>query len=228
MKYDLIIVSQSVGDLIKVTENCINSARKDGADLNIIVVETGNPYKYDVDKIVQYNGPFNYNRALNLGLKYRKGDIYILANNDLVFHPGWSKIGELMQSNNLHSASVLSRSINGFERGEFIYEGYKVGSQFLGWCIFIDEYCLNRIGKLDESVMFWYSDNLMACQLKAAGIRHGLFCNMQIDHITSLTLNRQDLKTKRQYRVMERQKYKRLEQEYASRNYIRKNDTKII
>ena len=228
MKYDLIIVSQSFGELIQVTQNCIDSARKDNADLNIIVVETGNPYKYDVDRIIQYNGPFNYNRALNIGLKYRKGDIYILANNDLIFHPGWSKIGFLMLSNNLHSASIMSQTANGFERGDYIYEGYKVGSHFLGWCIFIDEYCLDKIGKLDESVMFWYSDNLMACQLKAAGIKHGIFCNMQIDHITSLTLSRQDIKTKRLFQIAERQKFKRLEREYASGNYIRQSYTKAV
>ena len=90
MTYDLIIVSQSTPALIPITEQCIESARQDGAELNIIVIETGNPYKYDVDKIIEYNGEFNYNRALNIGLKYAKNDIHILANNDLIFHPGWS------------------------------------------------------------------------------------------------------------------------------------------
>ena len=97
MSYDLIIVSKSEGDLIQMTEQCIASARQDNADLNIIIVETGQPYKYDVDKIIEYNGEFNYNRALNMGLKYAKGDIHILANNDLVFHKGWSRIGDLMK-----------------------------------------------------------------------------------------------------------------------------------
>src|SRR5665648_551200 len=96
MTYDLIIVSQSKGELIQLTENCIKSARKDNAELNIIVVETGYPYKYDVDKIVEYNGVFNYNRALNLGLKYAKSDFQILANNDIIFHEGWSKIGDIL------------------------------------------------------------------------------------------------------------------------------------
>ena len=111
MTYDLIIVTQSSGDLIKVTQNCIDSARQDNADLNIIIIESGQPYKYDVDKIIQYNGEFNYNRALNMGLKHSKGDVHILANNDLIFHPGWSQIGELMKVNDYHSASILSQSI---------------------------------------------------------------------------------------------------------------------
>ena len=107
MTYDLIIVSKSDGTLFKLTENCIKTARKDNVDLNIIVVETGKPYKYDVDKIIQYEGEFNYNRALNLGLKYAKSDIQILANNDIMFGEGWSKIGSLMRSNGYLSASAL-------------------------------------------------------------------------------------------------------------------------
>ena len=83
MYYDLIIVSQSKGELIQMTENCIASARQDG-DLNVIVVETGDPYPYDA-QIIKYEGEFNYNRALNLGLDHAKGDVHILANNDLVF-----------------------------------------------------------------------------------------------------------------------------------------------
>ena len=110
MTYDLIIVSKSDSDLIQMTEQCIASACQDGADLNVIVIETGNPYKYDVDKIIEYNGEFNYNRALNIGLKYAKGDVHILANNDLIFHKGWSRIGDMMKEYGYHSASALNQS----------------------------------------------------------------------------------------------------------------------
>ena len=85
MTYDLIIVTQSYGDLIQMTQNCIDSARLDNADLNIIIVETGNPYLYNVDKIIEYNGEFNYNRALNLGLKYAKGDYILYLDIDDMF-----------------------------------------------------------------------------------------------------------------------------------------------
>jgi len=101
MSYDLIIIVQSNSpDLIKMTENCIKSARQDDVELNIIVVETGSPYKYKVDKIISYNGEFNYNRALNMGLKYAKSDFQILANNDIIFYKGWSEIGKIMKANN--------------------------------------------------------------------------------------------------------------------------------
>jgi glycosyltransferase involved in cell wall biosynthesis len=219
MSYDLIIVSQSKGSLIQVTQNCIDSARRDGAELNIIIVETGQPYKYDVDKIIEYNGAFNYNRALNLGLKYAKGDIHILANNDIIFHPGWSQIGDLMKSNGYHSASVLSQDARqkDFQRGDFVYEGYRIGYHLTGWCIFVDAFCIQEIGKLDDSVAFWYSDDLYACQLQSAGIRHGLFCNIQVDHITSSTLSVQNAQIQRQYKRSELSTFNQRKQYYAKR-----------
>lgn len=214
--YDLIIASQSSPALIPVTQQCIDSARADGADMNIIIVETGQPYKYDVDKIIEYNGEFNYNRALNIGLKYRKGDVHILANNDIIFHPGWSIIGESMRINGYHSASALSQSMNGYERGDYVWEGYEIAKQLAGWCIFLDNYCLDKIGQLDESVSFWYSDNLYACQLRAAGIIHGLFCNVQVDHLTSRTLTKQPSYLARQYQVGQLSKFKQREKYYAT------------
>jgi len=216
ISYDLIIVSQSSEALIPVTQQCIDTARLDDCELNIIVVETGNPYKYDVDKIVEYNGEFNYNRALNLGLKYALGDIAILANNDLVFHKGWSKIGMLMQLNGYHSASALSQSC-GIEPGDVVWEGYKVSSVFTGWCLFMDAYCKETIKKLDETVNFWYSDNIYALQLQRAGIKHGLFCNVRIDHITSQTLVRQPSGVQRKYQRGEYNKFLN-RQHYYGRN----------
>lgn len=209
MTYDLIIISKSVDDLIGVTQTCINSARIDGADLNIIVVETGNPYKYDVDKIVSYNGEFNYNRALNMGLKYAKSDFQILANNDLIFCKGWSKIGEIMKLNGYLSASALSNDArqNPYRRGNVAYEGYSIGYQLAGWCIFTSKELWPIIGPLNERHRFWFSDNVYADQLRAKKIKHALICSVQVDHIGSTTLKKlprsvQHLYTKGQKRIL--------------------------
>lgn len=215
MLYDFIIVSQSKGDLIQVTQNCIDSARQDKADLNIIIVETGQPYKYDVDKIIEYNGEFNYNRALNLGLKHVKGDVHILANNDIIFHPGWSQIGELMKLNDYHSASARAGHLTKYKEGDFVWDSYEVGYGFTGWCLFMDNYCLERIGKLDETMNFWYSDNLYALQLKQAGIKHGMFCNVRVDHICSKTLIKQPSRLQRQYQMGELHKFNVRSRYYA-------------
>lgn len=193
MTYDLIIISQSKGDLIKVTQNCIDSARKDKAELNIIVVETGDPYPYKVDKIITYSGEFNYNRALNLGLQFAKSDYQILANNDIVFHPGWSKMGDIMKVNDYLSASALSNDQRQTicKKGNIAYEGYVVGIHLTGWCIFTAKELWSKIGKLSEKHRFWFSDNIYADQLIKASIKHALICSIQIDHLGSRTLQKQ-------------------------------------
>ena len=213
MKYDLIIVARSVSkELIQITENCINSAKQDKVDLNIIVVET-TPFPVDYDaQIVRYTGEFNYNRALNMGLKHAKGDIHILANNDIIFHKDWSLIGESMIVNEFPSASALSIYLHqrGFNRGDWIYPGYEIGIHLTGWCIFVTKECIAKIGKLDESFEFWYSDNVYADQLIKANIRHGLFFNIQVDHITSATLRTLTWREQRRYSQDASHKYKSL------------------
>lgn len=215
MSYDLIIVSQSSGRLAPVTQRCIDTARAD-AELKVILVETGQPHEYaGVDTVVKYEGEFCYNRALNRGLKFVKHDIHILANNDLIFQPGWSKIGELMKANDYHSASCISGHLTQFERGDLVYEGYHVGYILTGWCLFVDKYCIEKIGSLDESVDFWFSDNLYACQIKAVGIKHGMFTNCQIDHMASQTLNKQSTMMQRRYQMGQLNKFNQRARHYA-------------
>lgn len=192
MKYDLVIVVASQDhDLIRMTQAAIDSCLADGADVNVIVVETFKKTRYrGANTVVEYSGQFNYNRALNMGIKEAKGDIVILANNDIKFEPGWSTIGQTMIDNGYLSASALSTDPrqNGFRRGDYAYEGYSIGIHLCGWCIFCQRKVFDKIGKLDESVMFWYSDNLYAKQLKSAGIKHALICNVVVLHYTSQTI----------------------------------------
>ena len=210
MTYDLIIIVKSGLDRIhQITQHCINTCRAD-ADVNVILVETsGLQRSYEgVNRTIMYQGAFNYNRALNLGLEYAEGDVHILANNDLVFHKGWSQIGELMWANNLESASALSQSPQqkAFERGDYIYVGYDVGLHISGWCLFLSKEGHQKIGKLDETYDFWYSDNAYADQLREHGIRHGIFCNIFIDHITSVTLKTIPWRDRHRYSIGQRNK----------------------
>ena len=193
MTYDLIIISQSKGDLIRVTQQCIDSARKDNAELNIIVVETGDNYPYQVDKIVKYEGEFNYNKALNIGLQYAKSDYQVLCNNDIIFHPGWSKMGDIMKVNEYLSASALSNDQRQriCKKGSVAYEGYVIGIHLTGWCIFTAKELWPLIGKLSEKHRFWYADNVYADQLIQAKIKHALICSIQVDHLGSRTLQKQ-------------------------------------
>ena len=198
MFYDLIIVACTKNDYLRdMTQRCIDSV---GLGLNVILVETSNEeinYK-GVNHIVRYTGQFRYNHALNQGLQYATSDVHILANNDLVFYPGWEIMGEQMIYNGFDSASAWYRGSR-FAQGDYIYEGYDVAVNLTGWCIFITQEALRKIGKLDDTLEFWYSDNAYALQLLEHGLRHGLFCNVRIDHLTSQTLRTITPQMKRRY-----------------------------
>jgi len=208
MTYDLIVITASTHpDLIANTQNTIDSCLADKAKVRVIVVETGPEYKYrDADVIVPYKGEFNYNRALNTGLKHRKYQVQILANNDIIFKPGWSKIGDIMKANKYLSASALSNDFrqNHFLRGDYAYEGYFIGFQLTGWCIFCRKELWKLIGPLDERHKFWFSDNAYAEQLEAKGIPHALICSVTVDHLGSRTLKKLDSRTQLLYTHAER------------------------
>ena len=207
MTYDLIIVSQSSHqELIANTQNAIDSCISEG-QVNVILIETGQPYRYEhVDKWIEYNGEFNYNRALNMGLKYRKSDIQILANNDIIFQPGWSRIGGLMRANGYLSASALSndKRQSCFQHGMYAYEGYGVGFHLSGWCIFCDSRLWDVIGQLDERYKFWFSDNAYADQLQAVGVKHAIICNVFVSHLGSRTLKKCNMTTRNQLTHVQR------------------------
>lgn len=203
MKYDLIIVvCSSSKKLIDITQQCIDSARQDNADMNVIIIET-HPvlYNYPDCEIIQYPGEFCYNKALNIGINHAECDVFILANNDLIFYPGWSQIGDLMSLNRFESASAISSGHikKGLQQGDYIYAGYNIEWNVTGWCLFVTRKCIETIGSLDESFQFWHSDNVYADQLKAKGIRHGLFCNIRVDHLRNATLRTVSIRLQRRY-----------------------------
>ncbi len=188
--------------LIDMTQRAIDTCLADGAEVNVILIETFAEHKYrGVNKLVLYDEPFNYNHCLNTGLKYRKNDIQILANNDLLFLKGWSEIGDVMKENGILSASALSESPQHrlMKKGYYAYRGYEVGLFFTGWCLFQDAKVWDKINKLDERFEFWYSDNIHAEQLQKAKIEHWLLCCAQVNHVTSQTLNKVDRQTRTRY-----------------------------
>ena len=69
MKYDLIIVSASKdASLRKMTQDAIDSCLADGADVNVILVETFQDTKYrGVNTYIFFNGEFNYNNSIVTG-----------------------------------------------------------------------------------------------------------------------------------------------------------------
>lgn len=204
-RYDLIMVAASRDAILqRITQTAIDSCRKEG-NVNVILIETFQRTNYrGVDLLIEYKGMFNYNRALNMGIREAKGDIFILANNDLIFLPGWSTIGYTMRDNGYLSACALSNDPRqrAYPEGDHCFENYVVGHGMAGWCIFADHNLFTKIGELDESYVFWWSDNAYADQLIGNGIKHALICNVRVNHLVSYTLNRVSRRERKEYTRM--------------------------
>lgn len=220
--FDFIIISNALTEEHKMfTENCIKSIL-DTADIyspHIIVVEQNNNTEYENTLTLHYDFEFNYNHCLNYGLKHSISPYKALCNNDLIFHEEWCE--DVLKGFKLGFGSLSPYCLNShsdkFETGKKIITGSRVGHELAGWCIFLTDRTLNKIGHINDKVKFWYSDNIYVEQLSSNEIKHGLVCSSFVTHLGSKTLNM--LRPKRRVAMTKGQK-KTFEYE---RDMIRRN-----
>jgi GT2 family glycosyltransferase len=196
MQVDIIIVSRGEGELKKFTEKAISSCHaSDDIDFNILIIEQIKGLDYCGATTINYDFPFNYNKCLNLGISLTSSKYVCLCNNDLYFRDFWASncITAMEQTGCKTSSPFSTISIHAHKNRvcDKAIISHKVGHEFLGWCIMCDRSIFDNI-KIDESVEFWYSDNIFAEQLKKAGYQHCLVCNAIVDHVNmcSNTLNK--------------------------------------
>lgn len=189
MRVDVIILSNGkTPELRKTTQDSIDTCHASEKEhkFNIIVYEQVPFIKYKKADTIHYVHPFHYNKLMNRGIEETKNEWVVLANNDLIFHEGWlTKCLESGLEND-----YLSMSPNDKPNTQGIEEGYEIGieGQVKGWCILTNRKLYEIIGKIDESVSFWYSDNVYADQLKEKGIKHGLIKEAYVQHLDGQTL----------------------------------------
>lgn len=187
----------SVG-MIAVVEQCLLARNFFAKDSKLLT--TKQKEKGVKGKTLYYKTEFNYNWCLNLGFSVCTSRYTAFCNNDLLFESGWAKNAvEAMQKGGYLSASPTPRHIF-----KGVHEGYKIGKQLLGWCIITDREVFERIGRFDEAVTFWYSDDVYADQLKRAGIKHILVGNSRVKHLGSVTLRKIAAKKRVKYMRKER------------------------
>jgi len=183
---DVIIPADSTNASLKImTQKTIDSLiASEDMKFNIVVVDGNkNTTGFKGVKTITYNFSFNYNKCVNLGLEYGNSDVVAICNNDLLFDRLWltktlEAMGETYMSASPNNKTSLKMGI---------IEGYQVEKILLGWCIVVKREVFNKF-KLDESVNFWYSDNIYGEQLKRAGIKHILVLHARVVHLTSRTL----------------------------------------
>ena len=207
MKVDVVILTKTNDFFFYgVTCRAINTLRKTtrkSIDLNVIVVESNRGrvvdgtlvrpsgemhLDYDGCMVVSPDEAFNYNRFLNSGLAFCDGDYTLICNNDIIFTDGSvQNLVECMARNGIGSACPLepnwhSRHFSPEELRAECIKGHRVMHEICGWCICMSHGTRVKMGKMDESFSYYYSDNDYAMRLQNLGIDHFLVTRSIVKH----------------------------------------------
>lgn len=200
MLVDIIILSKTDNDTIyQMNLNCINSLLisedKSKIVFNIILIESNQnaKYNYPETKIIYPNEPFGYNKFMNIGIEYAKGEFHAFCNNDLIFHKNWMS--------NIEEYSINNPKVFSFSPIDFNYPsmkkisdgikpnwGYVPKYHIAGWCIVVKKEIFNIISTIfDPTFDFYYADDDYGLTLLKNNIKHRLVIDSVVDHLESQT-----------------------------------------
>lgn len=194
---DIVIVSCGKNETLRtLTQNTINSCINSGDNFKFYVIETCLNFSYKYATTINYKREvFNYNHCLNVAFRYCKNKYIAFCNNDLLFEKNWAKnMLHVFKAHNYLSLSPYEPRIHKGRHGaagNHLIEGHQIATHITGWCICVDRDIFKKIKQFNESVDFWYSDNIYGDQLKKHNIKHALVCNSIVRHLESQTLKRE-------------------------------------
>lgn len=193
---DVIVISNAHNaQTYKLTSDALNSIWNSESgnlaiELHVTVVEqTKTIWPECQCQTIRYNRDFNYNALLNMAMRNTSQRYVLWLNNDVIVSP--RAISEMLywcmlDYPSLGAADPL-RHKQFIDSGFGLIEGYEIGKHVTGWCIFTRRSVWEKIGGLCEDVVFWYSDNAYAEQLKRAGIEHFLCTRAHVRHLEMQT-----------------------------------------
>lgn len=206
---DIIILSFAKSKALqRVTENAITSLftseDPQQIDFKVLVIESNkslSPFTYPATETVYPKADFNFNKYLNIGLKWSVNKYVCFCNNDLIFHTGWAT--EILEAFNgdpeLQSASPCCPDFHGgidFTVNSGLIYGHQIRNHVAGWCIFAKRSLFDKIGQFDEKFRFWFSDADYANTLKAKGLKHALVTSAKVTHLDGTSTEALHLKIK--------------------------------
>lgn len=216
IEIDVIILSYAcTNELKQITIDCVKSlyVSEDPSKItfNTIVIESHEnlkDYQYPFSKTIYPEQPFGYHAYMNLGIGMTNAPYICLCNNDLIFHPNWaSEIVEAMnQIPDLMSASPICSILHpnhGFDLYSGIKQGYRIGLEIAGWCLFMRRELFQVIGKLDENFIFSSADYDYANTLGVLNIKHALITSSIVDHLYNTTVNTQSKERQKELNLIE-------------------------
>lgn len=191
IEVDVCIISYAkTHELKQVTEKGIESLlqSEESIKFNIFVMESNcdvDYSNYPNTRTFYSHKPFNYNEYLNKAREQGNSKYIALCNSDLTYEKNWaSNIIQLMtlKPEIMSASPFCPQTQQKYEWSNDVYFGYEVRKHLAGWCIFQQRKIYDIIGKLNEDVEFWYSDNIYAEQLKSKGLLHVLVTKSIVNH----------------------------------------------
>lgn len=191
---DVVILSKAMDHMgRRMTQQAVDSCYygTNGLPVNITVIEGGMSYRYEHANTLFNRDKFNYNAFANQGASLGKAEWIMIANNDLTFHDGW--LHHLLAADHPivspHEPNDPRQAdIKGNEQGD------TTGTHLSGWCFMIKRELWEQIGKFDEDVTFWCSDDVVIEQVKKVGVLPMIVKDSIVDHNVSITLRREPTK----------------------------------
>ena len=203
MKTDVLILSYCKDAAhfqmnLKCLETLLDSEAE--GSFEILVIESnkafheeGYAYPWPEVKVLIPEEDFNFNRFLNLGLAQTTGEWVAICNNDLVFEKGWHSALMKVRSQNpdLRSLCPMDDQSEYTPAAQFSardhYRGYRIRTEFVGWCYVVERKAIEEIQAFDERFGFYYQDDDFAMSLRKHCISHAMVPGSRVHHVGAVS-----------------------------------------
>lgn len=183
---DVVILSKASTPALRemtqrAVDTCVGNA---GAPIRVVVIEQVPGVYYDNAVTLLREDPFSYNQFANQGAASGSAPWIMVANNDLVFEPGW--LSPLLAAGNPVVSPLCPNDKR--QRGLVVNQrGTQIGTHFSGWCFAITRDLWERIGGFDEDFTFWCADDAVVQQVLALGVEPMVVPASRVLHLGSVT-----------------------------------------
>jgi GT2 family glycosyltransferase len=215
MNIDVIILTDSSD--VALTQRTIDTLHDSAIYENFCIqlVDSGsndvNRYK-GWTNYIHPESSFNYNKFLNIAIKYCTEDWVVISNDDVSYEKGW--FSEIMDVHKIRPdieafspkdpflyAKYFSRYFIGGNSS--YHESYTVTEALQGWCTVIKKCALDKILPFDELFDMYYQDNDYAERLKQVGVKHALVRHSIVCHMETLNVGQISEAKSRKLRIDE-------------------------
>lgn len=196
MSYSVVIASKNSKNL----ESCIAAIRSAGESGRVIVIDNGLDIRGEDCEFLDYQGPFIFSKACNIGIRAAGEDDVILLNDDAILrtprgfealraccHVGPKRWGAM--SPGFTPGSVGTQNLVWRGRPQPVEE--KVMLVFA--CVYIPRRTIDSVGLLDERYGvnaggpgvrgYGLEDDDYSLRIRQAGLRLGVYDGVLVDHL---------------------------------------------